>query len=149
MRAIVVHIENFGNGLHSLLYVSRVSDTETVLIDTDIDSIVEISQRNNSALAVTGLLLAHAGYFIQVLEGSHATISALVGRIALDPRHTDLKVLATAPISQRAFGRWAMRAGRPPAETAVAGFDPYAMDPKALMALLSFSGVLATRRKAA
>jgi len=138
----MVHVENFGNGLHRLLYISRIGAIDPAELDAEVEQIVDISNRNNAAVAVTGLLLAHEGFFIQTLEGSHATINELVGCIAEDPRHTDLKVVSIEPIASRTFGRWSMRAGRRPAEPSSAGFDPYAMNPKDLAALLSLSAAL-------
>lgn len=137
-----MHIENFGNGLHRLLYISRIHGIDPADLDAEVEQIVDISKRNNAALGVTGLLLAHEGFFIQALEGSHATISDLVACIAEDPRNTDLKVLMIEPITIRLFGRWSMHAGRRPAEPSSAGFDPYALNPKDLAALVSLSAAL-------
>jgi hypothetical protein len=137
-----VHIENFGNGLHRLLYISRICGIDVADLDAEIENIVDVSIRKNAPQAITGLLLAHEGYFVQTLEGSHATISDLVSYIAEDARHTDLKVLMIEPIAARAFGRWSMRAIRRPVEPVSSGFNPYALNPRDLAALLSLSAVV-------
>jgi len=147
----MVHVENLGNGLHRLIYISRINGVVAPDLVVEMEEIVDISNRNNTALGVTGLLLTHDGFFVQALEGSHETISALLGEIAQDPRHTDLKVVSTELISARAFGRWSMRAGRRLVNNASEGFDPYSMSPKDLAALLSLSAVLGggAKRRAA
>jgi hypothetical protein len=138
----MITIENFGNGLHRVVYISRISNDLVSDIDAEVERIVAVSQRNNAALAVTGLLLAHGGFFIQALEGDFDTLSGLINRIAHDPRHFDLKVVETELVAQRAFGRWSMRSGRRPGEGAAVGFDPYAMNGKDLTALLTLSAAL-------
>ncbi len=144
-------VQNFGNGLHRLVYISRMNGIDPDALAQEVESIVAVSQRNNAAMAVTGMLLAHEDHFVQALEGSHQTISDLYERIATDPRHTDVQIKATEAVADRLFGRWSMRAGRRPAEAVSGGFDPYAMSGKDLTALLSLSAVLGggVRRKAA
>jgi hypothetical protein len=138
----MITIENFGNGLHRVVYISRISSIELSDIDAEVDRIVAVSQRNNAALAVTGFLLAHDGFFIQALEGDFDTLSSLINRIALDSRHRDLVVVETELVAQRAFGRWSMRSGRRPGEGGTVGFDPYVMSGKDLTALLTLSAAL-------
>ena len=147
----MVDVENLGNGLHRLIYISRIKKLAAPDLAVEIEEIVDISNRNNAALGVTGLLLTHDGFFVQALEGSHQTISALLKEIAVDPRHTDLKVVSTELITTRIFGRWSMRSGRRAGAAATEGFDPYSMSPKDLAALLSLSAVLGggAKRRAA
>ena len=74
-------------------------------------SIVEIlgeSQRNNARDGLTGLLLSHDGWFLQVLEGDRGRIAMLMARLARDPRHTDIQVLAEGEAPDRAFADWSM-----------------------------------------
>lgn len=63
----------------------------------------------NKERDLTGMLMTVGDHFVQILEGKRNTVLALVERIKQDPRHTDFRVLAVRPISERVFGHWAMR----------------------------------------
>ncbi len=139
-------IENFGHGLHRVVYVSRMVEMSEEQLKQEADEIIDASRRRNAAQALTGLLLAHEGFFIQALEGSHDALVAVMDQIAADPRHCDIKVVGVEPITERAFGRWSMRGG---ASKSDSGFDPYAMTLADLMALLRVSAVMGARRSAA
>lgn len=74
-------------------------------------SVVEIlgeSQRNNARDGLTGLLLAHEGWFLQGLEGDRGRIDHLMARLARDRRHKDIVVLAAGEADAGAFADWAM-----------------------------------------
>ncbi len=64
--------------------------------DTLLRSILEVSVRNNAAVAVTGMLLRHCDHFIQALEGSAAAVEAIYRRVQRDPRHQDIKLIQDA-----------------------------------------------------
>ncbi len=92
--------------LHRLVYRSRATvpvDLELVL------SIAQESQRRNSRMAITGILLATNTHFFQVLEGEERPLERVYGRIARDRRHTDLCVLSRGPVARRQFDGWAMK----------------------------------------
>ena len=145
-----MRIDNFGHGLHRLVYVSRIANIPPAQLGQEVSDIIENSSRNNAAHALTGLLVAHEGFFIQALEGSHETITALMPCIAADPRHEDIKIIGVELITERAFGRWSMR-GAQSRPTTDGGFDPYVMSMADLMGLLRVSAVMSGRfrRKAA
>jgi len=124
-----------------LIYSSRAVGA----IDPDgVQAILKKSKVHNAAAGVTGLLCCSGNVFLQVLEGSRSAVSALYNRIAADPRHTDVVLLAYAEITERKFAGWAMGqvnlARVNPAlllkysETAV--LDPYAVSAAVSMALL-------------
>lgn len=97
--------------LHRLVYVSRQRIPEPDL-DHEVGSIIRASIRNNRVVSVTGLLLVHAGWFVQALEGPAEPVMVTYRRILNDPRHTDAKVLSAGPADSRAFGDWNMCARR-------------------------------------
>jgi hypothetical protein len=66
------------------------------------------ARRNNHALDVTGILLYHAGSFLQVLEGDEAAVGPLYEKISRDARHHRLIVLARSQVTERGFGDWSM-----------------------------------------
>lgn len=97
------------NVLYQLVYYSRnkVSGDEAVF-GAEVNSILEVSRRNNQAAGITGALLFNAGVFAQVLEGPLAAIEATFERIQQDERHGDVSLLALEPVTHRSFPNWAM-----------------------------------------
>lgn len=91
--------------MFSLVYVS----TATVEFKKpDLEDLLRKSRVNNATLEVTGLLLFKDGNFMQVLEGSEATVNALYKRIAGDSRHSGSMILLTQHSPTRAFEEWSM-----------------------------------------
>jgi hypothetical protein len=97
--------------LSQLIYWSRQQIAPEHL-DRDIEAIIDVSVERNRTVDVTGLLLAHQGWFLQVLEGPATIVQTTYGRIINDHRHTGGQVIAAAPISERVFGEWNMCARR-------------------------------------
>ncbi len=113
-------------------------------IDSEIDAIIRASVRNNMTSGVTGLLLAHRGWFLQALEGEPVAVQTTYGRIVNDRRHAESHVLTAMPIEGRMFGAWEMCARRLTTEDeailgvldAKSAFDPARFDAKAALRLL-------------
>lgn len=93
--------------LYRLIYASRQTPGHEAL-DEEVPAIIAASIRNNRQVAVTGLLLVHQGWFLQVLEGPYEAVMTTYGRIVGDPRHTDPRVIKTEQIEARDFGDWNM-----------------------------------------
>ena len=91
--------------MHQLCYISTARVTPT---SADLDDILTVSRRNNSASGVTGLLVTGGNRFLQVLEGGVAEVTATYGRICADPRHFGCVVLASRSTDHCSFGEWAM-----------------------------------------
>ena len=91
--------------ISQFLYVS----TAPSLSRADVDAILEASARNNPPNGVTGLLLYNGRNFLQFLEGDHAELVALMGRIGKDPRHSGVSILHSATSPLRACPDWAMK----------------------------------------
>ena len=94
--------------LQRLIYASRLcrgieQDTAPVLQD-----ILAASVRNNVRHRITGLLIAHDGWFVQALEGPSGGLKAVYEKVAEDGRHTSPTILQHGPVESRAFGRWIM-----------------------------------------
>ena len=62
----------------------------------------------NKSKGITGALLVHDDWFVQVLEGDEAPVRALYDTIARDPRHESVTLLDGREVPGRRFGRWAM-----------------------------------------
>ncbi len=102
-------------GLHRLLYVSRFGPAfpeAGPAQEEAVAAIIRSSMRNNRLVSVSGLLLIHDGWFVQVLEGPAAALAATYDRIARDPRHAAVRLLSEGPAEARAFRDWDMCARR-------------------------------------
>ena len=129
--------------MRRLIYVSRVAPG---LQDEDalLRSILEVSVRNNTAVAVTGMLLRHRDHFFQALEGSAVAVEAIYRRVRRDPRHQDLKLLQDATPTSRSFAGWAMCGyNLGPADNEILdilnlrrGFDPQRISGSSVLTLL-------------
>lgn len=93
--------------LLSFLYVSRSTLSPRTAAPT-VEQIVAGSRARNAALGLTGALLFTGEYFAQVLEGEAASVDALMHRIARDPRHEQIIIVAREPIAIRRFIDWSM-----------------------------------------
>ncbi|MHB1206888.1 MAG: BLUF domain-containing protein, partial [Rhodospirillaceae bacterium] len=51
------------------------------------------ARAKNSAAGITGMLLYHAGSFLQALEGPNDAVASLFKVIEKDPRHTTVRLL--------------------------------------------------------
>lgn len=91
--------------LHCLSYVS----TQTREFDTSaLTELLEAAREHNYSAGITGLLLHRDDSFFQILEGDKATIQGLFARIAADPRHQRVEIVAEGAIEEREFPDWRM-----------------------------------------
>ena len=99
------------HALHRLIYFSTFSPTfptELEQQDEEIANIVRASILNNSKSGLTGLLLAHQNWFLQVLEGPADRLMTCYGVIVSDSRHIDPTLMGVGPIPKRNFYNWDM-----------------------------------------
>ena len=74
----------------------------------DIEGILEESRHNNAIDGITGVLWSDGTHFLQVLEGTHESVGATMGRILADHRHSGIVVLRDESVADRQFGGWSM-----------------------------------------
>lgn len=79
----------------------------------ELESLIAVSQRNNAAEGITGLLCHHDGSFLQFLEGEDAAIERVYARITADRRHHSLLKLYRQHGKDRLFGDWTMAVVKP------------------------------------
>ena len=123
-----------------LMYASRPTPA---LGAEALSAVVRRSKAHNPAVGVTGVLCASDGFIVQLLEGGRGPVNALYNRIAADPRHTQVELLAYDEIAERRFAGWAMGhvdvARLNPAlllkYCEQATLDPYAVSGRAALAL--------------
>ena len=93
--------------LFRIFYVSdAVGDAGAGLLP--LIDIIGASDRNNRRDHVTGFLLRHQDRFFQLLEGGRVDLERLMGRLAADRRHQNIRVLVDTPVDRRLFPQWAM-----------------------------------------
>ena len=91
--------------LASKTYLSKAID---VFSEHDLHQLLIHCRRNNAAASVTGALLYHNGYFMQLIEGPLGAITSIYDHIQADSRHEILSVLFEDEISARFFPDWTM-----------------------------------------
>jgi hypothetical protein len=94
--------------LERLIWASHLARGAEPELSPMLQEILGSSLRNNLDHRVSGLLIAHDGWFVQALEGPTEGVDAVFARICEDDRHTTPTVLERGPIEARAFGRWIM-----------------------------------------
>ena len=141
--------------LHRLIYVSRSSNVLGEDAEAAIHRIIAVSMGKNRTIDVTGLLLAHQGWFLQVLEGPSAEISGLMGRISRDTRHREVRTVCSDMVEARLFSDWNMVGARlgPEADPVltelgqIARFDTGGLKADAALQLLVFAADHQRRRE--
>lgn len=74
----------------------------------EIDKILSTAQLFNNENGLTGCLIFHKGYFIQLLEGDSNTLKILYSKIEKDNRHYEIELLYEKNKEQRNFNDWGM-----------------------------------------
>lgn len=94
-----------GGELYSLVYTSFAV---TLLDESELEALLAHSRAANEQADITGMLLYRNGRFIQYLEGPEQAVRALLARISVDTRHTDVRVLVDTRPPARQFTEWTM-----------------------------------------
>lgn len=97
--------------MHYMIYVSQAKKP----MDADeLEQLLSLSRRWNTAKDLTGLLIyrysinAESGHFIQMLEGDEREVRTLFEKIKRDKRHHTILPLSDGVIESRMFSEWAM-----------------------------------------
>lgn len=93
--------------LYHLSYFSKWDSSEND-IQSDVEKILLRARPFNNEHEISGMLIYRSGYFIQYIEGELEDLFTVYGRICLDKRHKDVKLLSYSPIDQRLFKGWDM-----------------------------------------
>jgi hypothetical protein len=75
---------------------------------TELGALFSQARSTNKRRAISGALLVHGDWFVQVLEGEESAVRDLLDRISGDPRHEEVTLLESGPVASRVFARWAM-----------------------------------------
>lgn len=136
----------------SLMRLVYASESRLVEVNrrAELARMIATAQRLNADNHVTGFLLATPKAFAQVLEGAAANVAETYGRIVVDPRHANLRLLVEEPIERRGFADWSMALSDKD-ETSDFIFSLYGVTPDADLydqpadTLLDLAGELASR----
>ena len=93
--------------LTTLIYASK----SRLAPETAQDAVVELVAKArcwNSEVGITGALLFDGAHFVQVIEGSAASIDLLLPKLLADPRHDGLVVAKHGPLAERQFSAWSL-----------------------------------------
>ena len=90
--------------MRRIVYIS----TADALSEEQLDAIIAGSLRNNVKTGVSGFLIYNGRNFLQLIEGEHAKLGALIGVIEADDRHDGLVRLIDEGIKARSCADWAM-----------------------------------------
>lgn len=90
--------------LTRLVYYSQRNPS----LSLNMEELLSVCQRNNAPMNVTGILHYNGNYFLQVLEGGRAEVSAIYHRIAADPRHVNIILISAHDVRERIFPTWSM-----------------------------------------
>ena len=96
-------IQALDQQLIQLVYRSR-----SLIEGAEYDKLMATCLRNNLSRGITGVLISHSGWFLQVLEGSAANVNSLFKVIENDPRHSDFLLLRFNDVETRDFSDWSM-----------------------------------------
>ena len=91
-----------------MFHIIYLSSAVVPFSQADLQSLLGVSRRNNSALGVTGILLYKDGNFLQVIEGEKAVVDELYSKIARDGRHGGIMTFFREEIAEREFPDWSM-----------------------------------------
>jgi hypothetical protein len=96
--------------LHRLIYASHIAPVCQDDLKAAMMNIVSRSITKNRAAGISGLFIAHRGWFVQALEGPKSVVETLFEKIAADPRHHHALPLTAGPADARLFEPWSMAA---------------------------------------
>jgi hypothetical protein len=94
------------SALHLLICASRMTPQTQEALEVTIRDILDTANRRNAESAITGILIAHRGWFVQAPEGAREVVRERFEAISHDPRHLALTVLGEGPTAARVFGEW-------------------------------------------
>ncbi|MCM5662797.1 BLUF domain-containing protein [Galbibacter mesophilus] len=96
---------HLSNPTFELCYYSTASKN---LKHDDFRDILHEANKFNEKHSITGCLIYHEGYFMQLLEGNKDHVESIYQQIKLDKRHSNLKIMFTGFKSGRIFDEWSM-----------------------------------------
>ena len=92
--------------IYQLIYGSQVADE---FCEKDLMDILHVSRKLNKLANISGALIYHNHYFLQVLEGEEKAVKTLFHeRISKDSRHREVSIFSDGVVEKRDFSYWNM-----------------------------------------
>ena len=91
--------------LNYVLYASNLVEN---MGHRALNELLDVSQRNNSTMDISGFLHIENQIVLQYLEGPSNLLQHAVDRIREDPRHAEFSILSHGPTERRFFEGWNM-----------------------------------------
>lgn len=89
-----------------VLYVSKAKKNFS---QEALDTLAEVSTKNNLQRDITGYLFYEKRYFLQYMEGPEKVINDMINKIALDDRHEVICIIENGNLQKRRFPKWGMK----------------------------------------
>ncbi|MDI6623574.1 MAG: BLUF domain-containing protein [Brevundimonas sp.] len=132
-------------GLHRLIYYSTASRDNPTPLHELLDQVQVFGAQRKAAMDVTGILFAHGGRFLSVLEGPRDKVRQVYGAISCDRRHVSLSIISDQTAPARRFPDWRVCCGQFPSDAEMVGdepalrdgFHPESLSPASALGLLS------------
>ena len=91
--------------IRQVIYISRAADGFAA---SELRELAAVAARNNKLQGITGALLFIDNCFIQVIEGEEHSMSDLLAKLEVDPRHHDIRIISDHLEEGRHFADWSM-----------------------------------------
>lgn len=130
---------------HILISMTYISRANPDMSDEELNDILRQAKENNTANAITGMLVFNNHYFLQTVEGSRAQINHLLCHLINDQRHYDLQLLETRELAHREWSNWSMNLASSTTENAAlyfkysttVAFNPYLLSAESIRELMA------------
>ncbi|MEH6517193.1 MAG: BLUF domain-containing protein [Halioglobus sp.] len=91
--------------IRQVIYISRAAYGFSA---AELHELAAISARKNQLQGITGALLFIDHCFIQIIEGEEHSMSDLLDKLEVDPRHHDMRIISDHLEDSRHFSDWSM-----------------------------------------
>lgn len=132
-------------GCHRLIYYSTANPDNPRPLHELLEQVEVSGAQRKTTMDVTGILFAHDGRFLSVLEGPKDNVRQVYGAISCDRRHASLSVISDQPAPARHFPDWNVCCGLFQSDAEMVGdepalregFHPESLSPASALGLLS------------
>lgn len=94
---------------YRILYSSKIPKSRSSDdVEQDIEGILRASRTWNIDAGITGVLVTNKRMYAQIIEGPALVVKDLIGHIACDKRHQDIRIISSHKSHKRIFGDWSM-----------------------------------------
>lgn len=94
---------------YRILYSSKIPSSRSPdQVEKDIEAILRASRDWNVDTGITGVLVTNKRMYTQIIEGPALLVKDLIGHIACDKRHQDIRIISNHQSHKRIFNDWSM-----------------------------------------